>query len=286
MSGKRGEPGHNHSWRGSWPRLGRLHDTLLYLCRCLMRARPPAVLYRYRGTSYVLDGCLEDLLVRDRIRVSSPARFNDPFDCRARLSFTGSAKDRRQFLAKQLAKHFGSSPSASELKEAERTLRDPDDILAGFQVSIDNSAVLCLCDTATNPLLWAHYSGGHHGICLGFDTSAPPISKAVRVHYQKAYPKANVMTDRTIEQIKACIFTKAAWWKYEREWRVFTYKQPEGYWPIEADALKSVILGMKVEQHVADQVCRLCHTHKPHQVQVLQAKAGPDTFDLQIIPLP
>lgn len=249
------------------------------------KARPPAILYRYRGTSYALDGGLEDLLVHDRIRVPSPTRFNDPFDCHARLSFVGSAKDRRQFLARLFSKH-GRSLSASELKEAERALQDSDGIFAGFQESIDNSAVLCLCDTAINPLLWAHYSCGHRGICLGFDASAPPFSKARRVKYQRAYPTANVIADSTLDQIEACIFTKAAWWRYEREWRVFTYKEPEGYWSIEADALKSVILGMKVEQPLAKQVCHLCQTYKPHQVQVLQAKAGPDTFDLQLVPLP
>lgn len=250
---------------------------------------PPRVLHRYRSPDDVHRGRLEDLLTCNRIWATSPTRFNDPYDCRARLSFDGSQQDWKRFLTKQYAKHF-SLPRAQRRQALrahmkERFWEDPDarsEILAGFQATIDSSGVLCLCESATNPLMWAHYALGHQGICLRFDTTALPFSKAEPIRYQIDYPSASFRAEAR-EQIEACLLTKAEWWRYEGEWRVVAYKQGEGYWPIANNALKAVILGMKADQRLADEVRRLCSTRNP-PVEVMQAASRPDTYELQILP--
>ena len=249
---------------------------------------PPEVLHRYRGPEEVDLGRLEDLLTQNRIWATSPTRFNDPYDCRARLSFEGEDRDWERFLAKQYAKH-STLPRPQRRREVRTRMKarfweDPDtrlEILAGLQASVDMSSVLCLCESATNPLMWAHYAQGHRGICLRFATTALPFSKAVHIRYQIDYPSASFMAEAE-EQIQACLLTKAEWWSYEREWRLVAYKQGEGYWPIADNALKAVILGMKTDQQLKDKVRRLCSTRNP-PVEVLQAMPGPDTYELEIV---
>jgi hypothetical protein len=248
----------------------------------------PEALHRYRGRDEVFCGRLEDLLANDRIWSTSPIRFNDPYDCRVRLMFDGSRRDWEKFLSKQYAKHsdLSSSKRKREIRTRlrERFWEDPgahSEILAGFQVGVDNSGVLCLCESATNPLMWAHYAEGHQGICLRFDTSSLPFSKAERIRYQLNYPSASFMADAR-EQMEACLLTKAKWWEYEGEWRVVAYNRGEGYWPIANDALRAVILGMKADQRLADEVRRLCSNRNP-PVEVLQATPRSDSYELQLL---
>jgi hypothetical protein len=256
------------------------------------REKPPPVLYRYRPPEEVVrHRYLEDLLTHNRIWATSPARFNDPFDCRASFSFDGSEQEWRRFLNKREEQYSGL-PRSRRRQAVNARIKDrfwtdsaaQTEILAGFQGSLDNSSILCLCESETHPLMWAHYAGGHRGVCLRFDTAAIPFSMAFRVIYAKGYPVVNVMGDAG-EQIQACVLTKASWWRYEREWRVVAYQRKEGYWDIAPDALKAVILGMKADKKLVDEVRRLCSSLKS-SVEVLQAAPAPNTYELQVLHLP
>lgn len=256
------------------------------------REKPPTVLYRYRPPDEVLLGRLEDLLTNNRIWASSPINFTDPFDCRAPFSFESSDQDWQRYLTKGM-RQTTNLPRPQRRRAVRSTMKarswenpvTQKEILDGFEEGLKNSSVLCLCESGTDLLMWAHYAKGHQGICLRFDTASSPFSMAFRVNYSIAYPKVSLMADPG-DQIQASVLTKASCWEYEREWRVVGYQKREGHWEIEdPEALKAVILGMNVEPHVADKVRRLCSTRKP-SVDVLQATQKPYTYELQLLSIP
>ena len=51
--------------------------------------------------------------------------------------------------------------------------------------------VYCLSEVCDSPLMWAHYTDSHTGICLDFDALAAPFTQqngATKVSYRATYP--------------------------------------------------------------------------------------------------
>jgi len=83
--------------------------------------------------------------------------------------------------------------------------------------------VLCLSETSTNPLMWAHYSR-HTGICIEFDGAGTALQDARRnrrIKYSRTYPIVKITDfaygNRAVNKI---LGTKCADWRYEKEWRL------------------------------------------------------------------
>ena len=75
--------------------------------------------------------------------------------------------------------------------------------------------VYCLSEACNSPLMWAHYTRSHTGVCLEFDARVPPFSAAAKVKYRTTYPAFD-MIDLTPE----ALITKSHVWAYEAEWRI------------------------------------------------------------------
>ena len=82
-----------------------------------------------------------------------------------------------------------------------------------------NRGMLCFSQTWRDPVLWAHYSDKHRGICIGFEI---PSEIATKVRYKaKRLPFPKKITLQDIHVSQAMLFTKYRKWEYEREIRVF-----------------------------------------------------------------
>lgn len=79
---------------------------------------------------------------------------------------------------------------------------------------------LCMTESWQNPVMWAHYTAKHQGVCLGFDV-AEGMFDQVKYHRRKIPD----VIDRgrsygeNIKAIEALLTTKYKDWSYEREWR-------------------------------------------------------------------
>ncbi len=78
--------------------------------------------------------------------------------------------------------------------------------------------------TSRSPVMWAHYSESHTGICLGFDIAD---DKPEQMIYEPR--RLQVLLDPSkptggadAKLIKQILLTKYEDWNYEREWRVFS----------------------------------------------------------------
>ena len=95
--------------------------------------------------------------------------------------------------------------------------------------------MLCFCEHSHSPVVWAHYSEGHTGICLGFEipdsykTDTPNFYKSglslTRIRYKaKVRPLAKRPDYKKIHS--ELLFTKYIHWQYEEEMRLYVPLPP------------------------------------------------------------
>jgi hypothetical protein len=93
-----------------------------------------------------------------------------------------------------------------------------------------NNGMLCFSEAWSDPVIWAHYSDKHTGLCLGFDlpdnTADPATSHWKRVNYVGDLLKfpENFLQAPPAEQwtfVEKLLFTKYQKWEYEHEIRTY-----------------------------------------------------------------
>jgi Protein of unknown function (DUF2971) len=269
----------------------------------------PPVLYRYRAPSDLKSGEAEDggpsrfvqFLTTDQVWASNPTQFNDPYDCRQTYDLAASPEEWEKrvdqgivgVLAESLRAAGKLPPQREEKLKAlgaemkkEAKYNDPAiqaDMGRLMQESLYKARVLCLCETQTNPRLWAHYADGHRGFCLEFDTNMEPFSHAYRVSYTRDYPKLdiNATPDKCL---RTFLLTKSELWKDEEEWRCVVFSGGPAQWPIPKKALKAVIFGTRASADLRATIAQLIAAHKPW-VELREVVEVPFSYDLQVRPL-
>jgi hypothetical protein len=118
-----------------------------------------------------------------RLKISTLPDLNDPFEL---LPYEMSDRNRRGALRK----------TRDELAK--------------------NRGVLCFSADWRDPVIWAHYSDKHRGLCLGFEI---PDRVCQRVEYVAR--RLQLPTRPTIDDANALLFTKYENWRYEKEIRVW-----------------------------------------------------------------
>jgi len=78
---------------------------------------------------------------------------------------------------------------------------------------LPSSGVLSFSETNSNLLMWAHYTEGHKGIVIEFDTTESFFTSLRRVSYNNVKPNE-------IEKLEDIFFIKSDEWIYEKEYRL------------------------------------------------------------------
>jgi len=76
--------------------------------------------------------------------------------------------------------------------------------------------ILCFSADWKDPVIWAHYSDKHRGLCLGFDI---PDEKCKRIEY--ATKRLKLPAKPNLVDAEVLLFTKYINWAYEQEIRVW-----------------------------------------------------------------
>jgi hypothetical protein len=156
------------------------------------------------------------------------AELNDPHDGKIFLKKSCTVQELKD-LHRRLKENYG--PPRFEIED----LIDDSGSLVKERLEVlfkafDNSkdmfpeyGVLCLSETCTNPLMWAHYSE-HTGICIEFDGTGTALQDPRmnrRIRYSRTYPVVKI-TDFAYgnKAVNKLLGTKCADWRYEREWRL------------------------------------------------------------------
>jgi hypothetical protein len=137
--------------------------------------------------------------------------------------------------------------------------------------------ILCFSASWCDPVVWAHYSDKHRGLCLGFEI---PEEVGTEVHYiseRLSLPEKLALDDAT-----AWVFTKYENWSYEKEIRCCARLDEafDGlYFMAFGETLKlvEVIVGARcdlTEQMISEALRPFCN------VPIIKARAGFSRFEI------
>lgn len=234
---------------------------------------PSGRVYRYRPNRSGLDE-LRHLLTAGEIRFSNPGRFNDPWE--SRPLFDAQPDDLTKKVAIVTISRSLDQEHDEEAWPAEKLEAEAKEIseIAISAARFDGEAarlsnrmqeqlhgrfrVLCLSARPDVQLMWSHYADAHRGICLILDARSPVIGKAQRVSYPDVYPELSEGRQPD-EFLMQSLLNKAAYWKYEPEYRAGACRNPAlatglvpcdsaSYVQVGASALVGVIFGCRMRE--------------------------------------
>ena len=210
-------------------------------------------LYRYQS----LDEKYLNVFSKKELFFSSPIYLNDPFDCKAFLTYKNCSIDdlfNYIFFQVKRGKEAKKLPATEEglRKEALGLLSKvlEDEILKGdsslsqsmedhkrkFLEDISELGILSLSERKDDLLMWAHYAAGHTGYCLEFDkkkleewvTSIRETKKFIKLEkviYNESYPTLKDYMEyvsrgpgSSLDEL--FLLRKSSHWEYEKEWRI------------------------------------------------------------------
>ena len=155
----------------------------------------PKYLFKYGALKNKTDlKRLGEVILDNKVYLSSPSSFNDPFDCRPKFN-TGSNLQEKLKTAKhidKLLKKFGMGfkQRKKEVKKYINGEFTDQNFMDGFYNQVKQAGVYSLTEDEDNLLMWSHYANYHKGYCLKFSTNNTNdiFSKSEKVIYQKTYP--------------------------------------------------------------------------------------------------
>ena len=191
-----------------------------------MRSLPKS-LFRYRSLSAYSLG----ELVNQTMWYSSPSTFNDPFDCALTI-------DQRKFdesfeHAVRVGIERGTIrpdlPAARWIPTADdrRVYLKIRQMLRGAATKL---GLCCFSEDPRSILMWAHYANDHKGFCVEYSSDQHTMlsTEVSSVMYSAKLPSISISDlspEKSAKTVELLWRTKAACWRYEKEWRALA---PEG----------------------------------------------------------
>jgi hypothetical protein len=174
---------------------------------------------------------VRSLLRRRRLKYSTPATFNDPFEARPHIKLPDATLDEQRAIVKRFL--AGARALVGDTPESLPTLAqlaetgDLEVLRAKFEDAVrtvlgHTPLVACLAGTRRSILMWAHYADHHRGACVHLSGRIQPLRSAWPVTYSDEYPTLTVpwLEMEAMEFTRLCVLTKATQWRYEREYRL------------------------------------------------------------------
>ena len=214
-------------------------------------------------------------------------------------------------------KLFGHEALRTNIRDASQKLKaEAPSMQKQLRAILNNSLVFCVSEVHDNILMWSHYAQDHTGAVLEFDTDKDIFStlrRAEKVEYSKTMPR--FMTEQDVirffsfqwqlnakEHFHRSVFTKAADWSYEKEWRVWLpvgdplgWSDPNYVLPLEQfgfidqeykrEELVGIYLGCRMSQDNVGTLRDLVLKLFPH-ASLHRATKSAREFALQFEPLP
>lgn len=242
------------------------------------------ILYKYRPAQPIRH--VLRLLKYGSLWFSSARAFNDPFDTSITYNLDGLETDlAERWVESASLKFAGDWPEEKRLQfNRDRLLalrtdpveREKSRALIADQ-QYDAFGICSLSALRDDLLMWGHYSGNHAGICVGIRTSvlwdaaqAVTARKMVldlkEVNYPPMPPNINLfraMLSEETDHIMQFVFTKAANWSYEREFRLLLWDHPNHEFRFGPEVVAELIFGLRTPPNVMKRIMCLARHYNP-----------------------
>ena len=257
----------------------------------------PEHFYKYRSLAGSQSEFTEKIIINSELYWASPLTFNDPFDC-APVHVLAGSKMKKALAIRRIIRDGFPFISKREVRArtAEALRRPPEEIekmMSQMQSDfMKEIGVCCLSTIPDNILMWSHYANSHTGICLRF---TPGIKKnnslsdledihfelSFPVKYSEIRPKIDILWKERNDILEKMLLTKADFWSYEHEWRMFRHDVGPGAKKFPSRCLDGIIFGArstKKERQMVDKWLQ----DRPNPVNLYQAKFSEKLFRLEI----
>lgn len=242
-------------------------------------------------------------LLRDNvIWCSSPATFNDPWDCKPYFNsdFVNDPVEIEKHVTSYADMTQRRMPDISEelIAQRQKAFRDNPKFLAEcvekithglWPVIAERYRVFCLGPDSGNLLMWSHYAENHKGICLEFSTQNAVMHCAQQVEYRQEFPVLALYSDSHDDSLIP-LLTKSDVWSYESEYRLVAQERSNrtphntlvtdnNYLKLPEGTLTSIIVGC---QGPLEEVRKLAEQLAP-SVRIKEALRMPNRYALTIV---
>lgn len=212
-----------------------------------------------------------------------------------KISKKKNLKESYKFFKKFITKTTGHPPS------------NCDKFFDNLDTQLNSVGIFSMSISPDHPLLWAHYSQNHEGICIGFspmDGSKLNNSEhCLKVNYSDSIPKIDgngfnasmefsidkalkpyvsnfklAFTDKTFQ---AAMTTKPTDWSYEQEWRYVERSGGEFPWP---GVISELTFGLKCPDERRHHYIDLVSRNVPNEVRLFEIQKLKGSNSLERFP--
>lgn len=253
----------------------------------------PDIVYKYRFWDNA-HPFHKTILTNQEVYFASPLTFEDPVDCKnlTRYDLLTDFEIYNRYLSESFKHNPGYTRRQHKVFADHwfeiSPLRDKAAVRLymeqKFEELCSRFGVLSLTEKNALPKMWVKYSGGHTGICLGFDSKITFqfFGGGGKVDYYKVLPTIHPRPKHSFEEQMAIqVYSKEDKWEFEQEYRTLklfyvdnvtdddrTIKLPKR-------AIKEVILGALMPNIEKEKITNIISTELPH-VHVKQAEFNAD----------
>ncbi|MCK5374297.1 MAG: DUF2971 domain-containing protein [Alphaproteobacteria bacterium] len=258
-------------------------------------------LYRYQ--QYKIEW-LRQTIQDNRIFLSNPSDFNDPWDCKP--YFYSNVDDpmiRKDVIDYYVQTHQKAYPDGGgiNIETAIKKLNvNPEKLKALMNKTSEGIAedinkqyrLYCLTTKPSCPLMWGHYAGKHTGVCLEFKVPNEVFCGALKVDYEENYPPFELTDNSTDTNVKA-MTTKSKDWEYEDEYRLIALEKStklpkyemlitdRNFLSIPDGALNAIILGCMMPEENKRAIKKIIDTSNK-DILIKQTVRLPNKYGLDI----
>jgi hypothetical protein len=262
----------------------------------------PTVVYKYRDfvSSYG-----KAVLKESELYLTSPAEFNDPYDCAIQPAYyllANDTKKQQEQLDISIPRLWPTLTQSERDQEIYRLLQEDRPSDFRLQTELENNAqealekkagVISMTAKSDNLTLWGYYADSHKGYAIGFHSrllfdKPDKLGMGGKVRYVKKYPRIDPKLDYH-DQFVQQVFTKSDVWKHEAEYRLLHIK--EGDFSVDKsgidqrkvkfdrDDVAEILLGYRITKEHEEEICDIGRTLYP-KAKLL--KAFPERYQFQI----
>ena len=253
--------------------------------------------YRYKYLPFS-EGSLK-ALTDGTMKFTSPAEFNDPFDCLPHYDLESIKQiDKvRPDIFRRAARIRGYSP-AERIRRRPQLIAELRQRIASGDFVRDlmaNIGVVSLSTDALNILMWSHYAEFHRGLVLefripilGYKEDVPLaidrlLPNPVRYTHQRPHIKMGLEDPQDL--VNKCLLTKSVDWEYEKEERVIDHVRGPGIFSYRRnEILSSVIAGLRMTDQNMSRLKSIVvglSSEMPN-LKLYRAEVHTGTFDLYV----
>lgn len=250
----------------------------------------PATLFKYRGMKRA-----KQILTDFKFRFSSPAEFNDPFDCSLDEILQYDRSEIENWINNMLSSAVLNNDSmltqgSDNTELLNYFLKDKEKLMSIIYEAktkvINSRGVFALSKKVDDILLWSHYAESQSGVAIELELKEDPSFFLMprNMEYVDSYTPTNYLTD-SLGTVDKILSTKFSGWKYEDEMRIYKDNSADKDIVINPKAIKAVYFGIKAKSKDIQSIKELCQVSQLQHVNFFQGEKIYGQFKIKFMPI-